>query len=104
MDEDKELHEAGKESYASTKKQHAEKRDEDRMYAKIGNDYHTQKADREDSMRKDAEHALKQAEYYRSKTPHHKPMMSEIHKAAEELRMEGKGSHDPVYENSKKNK
>jgi hypothetical protein len=34
----------------------------------------------------------------------HKPMMSEAHKAAEELRMEGKGSEDPVYENSKKNK
>jgi hypothetical protein len=29
---------------------------------------------------------------------------SDICKAAEELRMEGKGSHDPIYENSKKNK
>ncbi len=29
---------------------------------------------------------------------------SDIHKAAEELRIEGKGSHDPNYENSKKNK
>lgn len=29
---------------------------------------------------------------------------SDIHKAAEELRMEGKGSHDPHYEDSKKNK
>lgn len=29
---------------------------------------------------------------------------SDIHKAAEELRMEHKGSHDPVYESSKKNK
>lgn len=29
---------------------------------------------------------------------------SDIHKAAEELRHEGKGSHDPVYGNSKKNK
>jgi hypothetical protein len=27
-----------------------------------------------------------------------------MHKRAEELRMAGKGSHDPVYENSKKNK
>ena len=29
---------------------------------------------------------------------------SDIHKAAEELRMEGKGSEDPMYESSKKNK
>lgn len=29
---------------------------------------------------------------------------SDIHKAAEELRMEGKGSIDPHYEDSKKNK
>lgn len=29
---------------------------------------------------------------------------SDIHKAAEELRMEGKGSEDPHYEDSKKNK
>lgn len=29
---------------------------------------------------------------------------SDIHKAAEELRMEGKGSHDPHYDNPKKNK
>lgn len=29
---------------------------------------------------------------------------ADMHKAAEELRTEGKGSDDPVYENSKKNK
>ena len=29
---------------------------------------------------------------------------ADVHKAAEELRMEGKGSEDPMYENSKKNK
>lgn len=29
---------------------------------------------------------------------------SDIHKAAEELRMEGKGNQDPHYSNSKKNK
>ena len=29
---------------------------------------------------------------------------SDIHKAAEELRMEGKGSEDPMYPDSKKNK
>lgn len=29
---------------------------------------------------------------------------SDAMKAADELRMEGKGSHDPIYENSKKNK
>lgn len=28
----------------------------------------------------------------------------DMHKAAEELRMEGEGSHDPMYESSKKNK
>lgn len=29
---------------------------------------------------------------------------SDVHKAAEELRLEGKGSHDPVYHDSKKNR
>lgn len=31
-------------------------------------------------------------------------MMTAAHKAAEELRMEGKGSHDPAYKDSHKNK
>jgi hypothetical protein len=31
-------------------------------------------------------------------------MHSAMHKAAEEMRLEGKGSSDPVYENSHKNK
>lgn len=34
----------------------------------------------------------------------HVPMHSAMHKAAEELRLEGKGSHDPIYEDSHKNK
>lgn len=35
----------------------------------------------------------------------HKDRVShkDMHKAAEELRMEGKGSHDPMYPDSKKN-
>lgn len=30
--------------------------------------------------------------------------VADIHKAAEELRMEHKGSHDPMYTSSRKNK
>lgn len=43
-------------------------------------------------------HNAKMMEHWRGF--HH----SDAVKAAEELRMEGKGSHDPHYENSKKNK
>lgn len=32
------------------------------------------------------------------------PIYSAAHKAAEEMRLEGHGSHDPMYKHSKKNK
>lgn len=35
---------------------------------------------------------------------HERKDAAEHHKMAEELRMAGKGSHDPMYHNSKKNK
>lgn len=40
-----------------------------------------------------------------SQSPHNRGFhSSDVHKAAQELRMEGKGSHDPHYTDSKKNK
>lgn len=51
----------------------------------------------ESKMRKEEVLGTHRPEHFRVKH-------SDIHKIAEELRMEGKGSHDPCYENSKKNK
>lgn len=53
---------------------------------------------KKESQEKDFEHVRKMLG--KDRGFHHADAM----KAAEELRMEGKGSHDPHYENSKKNK
>lgn len=50
------------------------------------------------------EEMRKKEAYYKATMAHKIAMHHSMHKAAEELRMEHKGSHDPVYENSKKNK
>ncbi len=46
----------------------------------------------------------KKEAYYKATMAHKITMHHAMHKAAEELRLEGKGSEDPMYENSKKNR
>lgn len=58
-----------------------------------------------ENRKRDLDEADKQRTYMNSKSDTRRDhSFSTAHKAAEELRLEGNGSHDPVYEDARKNK